>query len=97
VFQLPAATVFDAQIFHSRVPLMLLTYLGALKSWLYLPILTLFRPSYLTVRLPVLTIGSLTVWLFIWLLELTGGRTVAWVGGLLLATDTMFLLTTCFD
>jgi len=76
---------------------MLLTYLGALKSWLYLPILTLFRPSYLTVRLPVLTIGSLTVWLFIWLLELTGGRTVAWVGGLLLATDTMFLLTTCFD
>ncbi len=97
VFHLPAATVFDVHIFHNQLPLMLLTYLGALKSWLYFPILTLIRPSYLTVRLPVLIIGSLTVWLFIWLLETTGGRTVAWVGGLLLATDTMFLFTTCFD
>jgi hypothetical protein len=97
IFHLPAATVFDTPIFHWRLPLMLLTYLGALKSWLYFPILTLLRPSYLTVRLPVLIIGSLTVWLFIWLLERVGGRTVAWVGGLLLATDTMFLLTTCFD
>jgi hypothetical protein len=101
VFHLPSATVFDvhidANIFHSRLPLMLLTYLGALKSWLYFPILTLVRPSYLTVRLPVLIIGTLTVWLFIWLLERVSGRTVAWVGGLLLATDTMFLFTTCFD
>jgi hypothetical protein len=97
IFHLPAATVFDAHIFHRRLPLMLLTYLGALKSWLYLPILTLLHPSYLTVRLPVLIIGSLTVWLFIWLLERVSGRTVAWVGGLLLATDTMFLLTTCLD
>jgi hypothetical protein len=96
-FHLPAATVFDAHIFHSRLPLMLLTYLGALKSWLYFPILALMRPSYLTVRLPVLITGSLTIWLFIWLLERTGGRTVAWVGGLLLATDSMFLFTTCFD
>jgi len=38
---------------------MLLTYLGVLKSWL---------------RFPVLIIGSLTVWLFVWLLEATGGR-----------------------
>jgi hypothetical protein len=97
IFHLPAATVFDVHISHEHLPLMLLTYLGALKSWLYFPILTLVRPSYLTVRLPVLVIGSLTVGLFIWLLERVSGRTVAWVGGLLLATDTMFLFTTCFD
>jgi len=76
---------------------MLLTYLGALKSWLYFPILTLLSPSYLTVRLPVLIIGSLTVWIFIWLLRRTSGQTAGWVGGVLLATDTMFLFTTCFD
>lgn len=96
-FHLPAATIFHAEVFHKQFPLMLLSYLGALKTWLYFPILTIFRPSYLTVRLPVLIIGSLTVWIFIWLLERTCGRTVAWVGGLLLATDTMFLFTTAFD
>jgi hypothetical protein len=101
ILHLPAATVFgvhvDVHTFHGQLPLMLLNYLGALKSWLYFPILTLIRPSYLTVRLPVLLIGSLTVGLFIWLLERVSGPTVAWVGGLLLATDTMFLFTTCFD
>jgi hypothetical protein len=97
VFHLPAAAVSGAQVFHTQIPLMLLTYLGALKSWLYFPILTLLGPSYLTVRLPVLIIGSLTVWIFIWLLRRTSGQTTAWVGGALLATDTMFLLTTCFD
>src|SRR5271170_3406546 len=97
VFHLPAAAVFGVQVFHTQVPLMLLTYLGALKSWLYFPILTLLSPSYLTVRLPVLIIGSLTVWIFIWLLRRTSGQTAGWVGGVLLATDTMFLFTTCFD
>jgi hypothetical protein len=97
IFHLPAAAIFSAHVFHSQLPLMLLSYLGALKTWLYFPIFASFPPSYITLRLPVLIIGSLTVWLFIWLLERTGGRTVAWVGGLLLATDTMFLFTTCFD
>jgi hypothetical protein len=97
IFHVPSATVFDAQIFHWQVPLMLMTYLGTLKTVLYFPILTSIRPSTLTVRLPVLIIGTLTVWLFIWLLKATGGRTIAWVGGLLLATDTTFLLTTCID
>ncbi len=93
----PAAAIFSVQVFHKQLPLMLLTYLGALKSALYFSIFQIARPSLPAVRLPVLTIGSLTVWLFIWLLERTGGRAVAWVGGLLIATDTMFLMTTCYD
>ncbi len=76
---------------------MLLSYLGALKSWIYYFILYRIRPSYLTIRLPVLLMGTLTVWLFIWFLEKAHGRRVAWVGGLLLATDTVYLLTTCYD
>jgi len=76
---------------------MLLSYLGALKSWIYFPILTSIRPSYLTIRLPVLLLGTLTIWLFTWFLERAHGRKVAWVGGVLLATDTVYLLTTCFD
>jgi 4-amino-4-deoxy-L-arabinose transferase-like glycosyltransferase len=76
---------------------MLLSYLGALKSWIYFPILYRIRPSYLTIRLPVLLIGTVTICLFIWFLERLHGRRVAWVGGVLLATDTVYLLTTCFD
>ncbi len=76
---------------------MLLSYLGALKTWIYFPILTLIHPSYLTIRLPALLIGAVSIWLFTWFLERAHGRRVAWVGGVLLATDTVYLLTTCFD
>jgi hypothetical protein len=97
VFQVPSSSVFHAHVFDSEIPLMLLSYLGALKSWIYFPILYRIRPSYLTIRLPVLLIGTVTVWLFIWFLERAHGRRVAWVGGVLLATDTVYLLTTCYD
>lgn len=96
-FHLPSAMVFDATIFHRAIPLMFLTYLGALKAWLYAPVLALFPPSYVSVRLPVLLLGGLTVWLVIRLLESMHGRRAARIGGLLLATDTTFVLTTCFD
>lgn len=76
---------------------MLLSYLGALKTWLLAGVLTRIRPSYLTVRLPAVLLGTVTVWLFIRLLEKLHGRRAACVGGVLLATDTMFLLTTCYD
>jgi hypothetical protein len=97
IFHLPGSAIFEAHIFHSQIPLMRLSYLGALKTWIYFPILLHIRPSYLTIRLPMLLAGAVTIWLFMWFLEKAHGRTVAWVGGVLLATDTMYLLTTCFD
>ena len=97
IFHSPAGTVFDAHVFHREIPLMLLPYLGALKSWIYFPIFARVQPSYLSIRLPALLIGTATIWLFVWILDQVHGKTVAWVGGLLLATDTVYLLTTCFD
>jgi hypothetical protein len=97
LFHLPSAALFEATIFHHAIPLMSMTYLGDLKAWLYAPVLALFEPSYLSVRLPVLLLGGLTVWLVIRLLESMHGRRAARIGGLLLATDTVFILTTCFD
>jgi 4-amino-4-deoxy-L-arabinose transferase-like glycosyltransferase len=96
-FHLPAAALFEVTILQHTIPLMFLTYLGALKAWLYAPVLALFEPSYVSVRLPVLLLGGLTVWLVMRLLESMHGRRAAWIGGLLLATDTMYILTTCFD
>ena len=97
LFHVPASDKFHIDLLQYRIPLMLMTYLGALKTWLYAPILALTPPSYWAVRLPVLVLGALTTWLFIRLLDEVHGRRAAWMGGLLLATDTSFLLTTCFD
>ena len=79
------------------LPLMLLPYVGTLKTFLYYPVLSLLPPSYLTVRVPVLFLAACTVWMFVRLLHTIHGRRAAWLGGLLVATDTTFLLTTCFD
>ena len=89
----PGSSIFAA----GRIPLMLLSYLGAAKSWLLWPVLRLSTASYSSIRIPVLLIGALTVALFILLVEKAHGRRAAVIGGALLATDTSFLLTTCFD
>jgi hypothetical protein len=88
---------YAMRVFGHEIPLMLMPYIGTLKTWLYYPILSLCTPSYLEVRLPALVLGAATVWMFEALLESTYGRRAAWIGGLLLATDTTFMLTTCFD
>jgi 4-amino-4-deoxy-L-arabinose transferase-like glycosyltransferase len=84
-------------IFHIRIPLMLMTYLGCLKTWLYKPIFLLWSPSIYSLRIPAILIGLVTVYLFWILLRETVGQRAALVGALLLATDSSFLLTTCFD
>ena len=93
----PSSSLFAIPFGRYHVPLMQLSYLGALKTWLYAPILFRIRPSFLTIRLPALLLGAMTIGLFVWFLGKIHGQRAAWVGGALLATDTMFLLTTCFD
>ncbi|MDQ2944524.1 MAG: hypothetical protein M3Y27_01020 [Acidobacteriota bacterium] len=93
----PAEGVFHVKISHHQIPVMDMSYIGALKTWLYAPIFKVFQPSYLSIRLPVLFLGALTIWIFFRWLEIVHGRRAAWIGALLLASDSMFLLTTCFD
>ena len=93
----PADAVFCIQILKHEIPVMDMSYIGALKTWLYAPILKVFPPSYFSIRVPVLIFGSLTVGIFYHCLKIAHGRRAAWIGGMLLATDTMFLMTTCFD
>jgi hypothetical protein len=42
------------------IPLLIMPYLGALKAWIYAPILHLFKVSPLTIRLPVIPLVALT-------------------------------------
>jgi Dolichyl-phosphate-mannose-protein mannosyltransferase len=83
---------------HYDVPIMNNPYYGALKTWLYAPILFRARhPNAMLIREPVILIGAATIILFWCLLSRVHSRRAAWIGGILLATDTSFLLTTTFD
>jgi len=85
------------KIFGHRIPVMLISYLGALKSWLYAPIFRLWKPSAFSLRVPVILAAGGTIWLFWSLLRRIAGDRAANTGAALLASDTLFLITSCFD
>src|SRR3954454_13732739 len=82
-----SSPVFKPNFLGFDVPLMVLPYLGTLKTWLYLPILRYLEITVQSVRLPFLLIGATSVWLFFAILERVSGRRAAIGGALLLATD----------
>src|SRR5712692_4811076 len=85
------------KVFGHRIPLMLLSYLGALKSWIYAPIFRLWKPSAFSLRVPVILAAAVTIWLFWSLMRRIAGYRAAAAGSALLASDTLFLITSCFD
>jgi 4-amino-4-deoxy-L-arabinose transferase-like glycosyltransferase len=89
--------IYHEQVFHREVAVMIMTYLGALKTWLYVPVFRLFGPSYISIRVPAIFFGAIGVGLCFLLLEKIASRAAAWIGTILLASDAMFLLTSCFD
>lgn len=93
----PAFTFFRIRIFRTDIPAMSMSYLGALKTWVFSLVLLIWKPSQFSLRLPPLLLGSATVWMFFKLLDRVAGRWAAWTGCVLLATDPIFLLTNCFD
>ena len=91
-------TVIDKfRAFGHDVPTMPMSYLGALKSWVYAPVFAVWPPSLWSIRLPMVLLGACTILLFARLLDRLYGRMAAWVGVALLATDTSLVMTTTFD
>ena len=80
-----------------EVPVMLISYLGALKTWLYNPYFALWPPSAVSLRLPNVLAGVAALCLFFAVLDRISGRPAAWIGTLLLATDSTFLLIETTD
>jgi hypothetical protein len=76
---------------------MLMSYIGALKAWIYGPILRNLGSNLWTLRIPVLLAGTASVWLFFVLLRRISGHRAALIGCALLACDALYLLTTTFD
>ena len=76
---------------------MLMSYVGTLKSWIYTPIFQLFGTDVMSMRVPVLLAGAASIWLLYLLLRRIAGDRAALIGCALLAVDSMYLVTTCFD
>ncbi len=76
---------------------MVMSYVGALKTWIYVPIFKIFGVSVWSVRLPMVLLGALTTWFFFRLCELSLGSAAALLGAALLATDPAFVMTDTFD
>jgi hypothetical protein len=87
----------SVNLFGHKAEVMLLSYLGAVKTQIYKPIFRRWKPSAYSVRTPVIFLGAATIWLFWRLLLRISGVRAATAGAFLLATDTTFLLTTVFD
>lgn len=88
---------YTLRAFKHDVPLMLLPYLGAAKTWLYAAIFKFAEPSIWSVRLPAILAGAATIALLFLLVRRMAGGAAALVCCALLATDPIFLLTTTFD
>ena len=84
-------------VFHVKVPLMVMAYVGTLKTLLYAPVLVAWQPSEFGIRFPVIVAGAATVWLFFLVLHRTAGPRAARIGAVLLAVDTTFIWTTRCD
>jgi 4-amino-4-deoxy-L-arabinose transferase-like glycosyltransferase len=94
---LPEGTVYAVRVWGSTVPVMLMSYLGALKAWIYTPVFQIWTPGLWSIRVPMLLAATLAIWLFFRLVRRAAGARAAVIGCALLATDATFLLTATFD
>ena len=82
-------------LFHHKLPIMVMSYVGALKTWIYWPLVAWLGSNIWVVRLPVALAGAVTVFIFYHLIRNSGSpRPVlaSVAGALMLATDPVFLL-----
>ncbi|MGA2272518.1 MAG: glycosyltransferase family 39 protein [Bryobacteraceae bacterium] len=82
---------------HARIPLMHMSYLGTLKTWIWRPIFQWWGTGVWPLRFPALLAGAVSIWLFYCFLRATVGARAAVIGCAILAADSQYLLTTTFD
>ncbi len=93
----PVAIEHRISIFKHVIPTMLMSYIGAVKIWLYAVIFSIWPPSVYSIRIPVLLIGAAAIGFSYLLMRRTLGIAAAIAGTVLLATDPSYLLTAVFD
>lgn len=93
----PGAVAWEAEILGRGMPVMVMSYVGALKSWLYGALLAVFPATVATMRAPMIAVAALSV-LFAFLFT---NRILGWPAALLAvwltASDPSYLFTSRFD
>jgi Dolichyl-phosphate-mannose-protein mannosyltransferase len=93
----PQTAFYAVRAFGAQIPLMVMSYTGALKTWIYAGVFSLWEPSRWSVRIPVLFVCLATIWLtWIWA-RMAAGKRVAIAAVALLGTDSLFLLSGVLD
>ena len=91
------ASSYRIEIGAMKIPIMVMSYSGALKTWLYAALFQFFEPNEWSVRVPVLLLGMATIWLtWAWTRRLAGNGAAS-IAAILLASDAIFLMTNTFD
>ena len=93
----PRSELSWTHIGKTRVPIMLMSYVGAFKSWVYGPILRNLGANLWTLRIPVLLAATASILVLFGLLRRISGNRAALIGCALLAGDSIYLLTATFD
>ena len=85
------------RLFGKMRPLMLMPYVGTVKSYIWKPLVRNITSPAATIRIPAVLLAGLTVWLFYLLLKRTLGVRTALTGAALLAADATYILTSRWD
>lgn len=93
----PERALSTVRIGAHQFPVMLMTYVGADKTILYRHILDRLPPNVWTLRLPAALIGALTLWVLFLSIRRISEPWIATALVWIIATDSVFLLTTTFD
>lgn len=93
----PPTVEFMVETPWGPIPTMLMTYLGALKAWLWYPVVSTLGPGYTALRLPALLLAAAAAWLFFLATRRLAGGWAALYGLALLVTDVNYLLSSLYD
>ena len=80
-------------VFHYQPGLMVMSYIGALKTFLYWPLFWIFRWNVYLIRFPMVLVGAATIVIFYKWASIFAGPRAALLAAVLLATDPIFLLS----
>lgn len=79
------------------VPIMLMSYIGALKSWLYYPVFKIFGVSPYSIRIPMILCGSISLLMVKWVTTQLFNSKIAAIVMVILAIDSSFVTQTRVD
>lgn len=87
----------EATGWFGKLPVMILNYAGSFKALVYREIFRVVPPGARSVRLPVLLLGTVTLFLYFLFFRLTAGNATALIATALLAADPIFIISTVLD